>query len=152
MKTIINKLKAFAFFITFVTFVFSFGSCLDDTKSTVEVVKEEVVKAKLTASPWKIGQVTVGGVDQSSLYPNLVITFTEKGFTTVNGGVIWPATGTWVFTSSNATSIETSNGLMIDIAEITDTTLKLVLQWDKTTIGTGRSKSISGLHVFSFGK
>jgi hypothetical protein len=114
--------------------------------------KQEEVKAVLTASPWKVNTVSVDGVDKTVTYKDLGITFTGTSFTSVNGAAIWPASGTWTFTSATATAFTRDDGLVVTIQEATATSLKLGLTWNKNTLKTGRTESISGAHVFSFSK
>lgn len=114
--------------------------------------KQEEVTTKLTAATWKVQSVMVGGIDKSSVYPDLNLTFTDTGFTSTNGEAVWPASGTWSFTDANATAITRDDGLTVTLQEVTDTSLKLALTWNKTTLGPGRVASVSGQHVFSFGK
>lgn len=127
----------------------TFMSCGEDGPS---VSKESEVRAKLISAQWKIDEVEVDGSDQSDVYADLKLTFTSTGYTSINGGVIWPASGTWTFTTKEANSITRNDGLQIEIEEITDTMLKLALSWDETTIGPGRVRSVSGQHVFTFNK
>lgn len=114
--------------------------------------KQEEVKAILTASPWKVNTVSVDGVDKTITYKDLGITFTATEFTSVNGAAIWPASGSWAFTSAAATAITRNDGLVVTIQEATATSLKLALTWNKNTLTTGRTNSVSGAHVFSFRK
>lgn len=120
----------------------------DDPKPTAE----ENVKSLLTASPWKMSLVLVDNADQTALYKDLVVNFSNTVFNSVNGGSVWPKDGSWSFTDSNATAILRSDGVVVTILEVDATTLKLQMQWTKTTIGGGRSSSISGKHVFAFVK
>jgi hypothetical protein len=99
-----------------------------------------------------MSSVSVDGTDKTSLYKDLSLKFTATGFTSTSGGVIWPASGTWTFTSADATAIKRDDGLEVTLQEVTDTSLKLALTWSKTTIGPGRVESVNGKHVFSFGK
>ena len=117
-----------------------------------EKTKAEEVTAKLTASQWKVGSVTVDGVDQSSLFKNFNITFSSTNFTTTNGGVVWPASSNWSFTDTNATGFSRSDGITVQLQEITDTSLKMSMAWSKNTLGPGRIESVKGQHVFTMGK
>jgi len=130
-------------------FVLLLSSCSEDTEAPSA---EDVVKAKLISSTWKMTSVLVDGTDKTSVYAGLNVSFTSSGFTTVNGGVVWPASGSWEFTSDQATAIKRNDGLTIEIISITDNNLKLGLTWSKSTVGTGRVSSVNGAHVFSFGK
>ncbi|HEY5691306.1 MAG TPA: hypothetical protein VIS49_07620 [Cyclobacteriaceae bacterium] len=113
------------------------------------IIKVQVIKL-LTAAPWNLSSVDVDGVDQTSVYNGLIITFSDDTFTSSNGGAVWPATGTWVFTDEQATAFERDDGLIVTIQEITETSLKLALTWNETTVGSGRTGSVSGNNVFSF--
>lgn len=112
----------------------------------------DAVKAKLTAAnPWNIQTATVDGVDQTALYKGLTLTFTATGFTSTNGGTVWPASGTWLFNNTEGTSIKRDDGLIIAI-EVTDTTLKLSYTLANTTLGGGRVESLKGAQVLTFTK
>ena len=126
------------------------GGASDPTPTPVS--KQDEVKAKLTSPTWKMQSVTVDGTDKTSIYKDLSLKFSATGFTSTNGGIVWPTTGTWTFTSTEATAIKRDDGLVVTLQEVTDTSLKLALTWSKTTLGSGRIESVSGQHVFSFGK
>ena len=125
-----------------------FSSC---DKPVTPPTPEEITSALLTASgvTWKIQDVKVDGVDKTSLFTGLTLKFTAGSFTTTNGGPVWPASGTWMFTSDQATTIRRNDNIEVQV-QVTATSLKLTLAWDKDTIGPGRSKSVHGQHVFSF--
>jgi hypothetical protein len=106
--------------------------------------------SKLTANNWIMQSVTVDGVDKTPVYAGLTIKFTDTAFTTTHGGVVWPASGTWHWTNSEQTVFERNDGLPVT-AEVTDSTLKLSLVWNQTTLG-GRIQSVAGQHVFNFVK
>jgi hypothetical protein len=134
--------------ITLISLLVNFSGCSSDKA----ISKQEEVTAALTSGAWKVKTVTVDGVDKTSTYKDLSLTFTATSFTSTNGGVIWPASGTFTFTDANATAIKRNDNLEIQIQEATATSLKLGLNWTKTTLGSGRVESIGGLHVFSFSK
>ena len=128
-------------------------SCKSSSDDPAPVVsKEDEVSALLTSATWKMSTVTVDGADKTSIYKDLKLTFTSTGFTSVNGGAVWPASGTWDFTSAEATAIKRNDGVEVTLQEVTDASLKLALIWNKNTLGPGRIESVSGQHVFSFGK
>ena len=114
--------------------------------------KQDEVKAILTSPTWKMQSVTVDGTDKTSIYKDLSLKFSASGFTSTNGGAVWPASGTWSFTNTDATAVKRDDGLEVKLQEVTETSLKLALTWSKTTLGPGRIESVSGQHVFSFGK
>lgn len=133
---------ATATLIVLITQLTSCGSKSDPTPSA-----QDAVKAKLIANNWTVQSVSVDGVDQTSVYTGLTIQFTATSFTTTNGKVVWPASGTWSFTSPEATTIIRDDGIEVKV-EVMDTTLKLTLTWTKSTLGGGRVESIKGVNVF----
>jgi hypothetical protein len=111
-----------------------------------------VVKAKLTAATsWKVQSATVDGVDQTAIYKNLALSFSATGYTSTNGGAVWPASGTWSFNNTDGTAVKRDDGLIITV-EVTDTTLKLSYTWTKTTLSGGRAESVKGSQVLTFTK
>lgn len=111
----------------------------------------DAVKAKLTAvSSWKMQSATVDGVDQTAIYKGLALSFSATGYTSTSGGAVWPASGTWSFTSTDATSVKRDDGLIIAV-DVTDSALKLTYTWTKTTLG-GRVDSIKGQTVLNLTK
>src|SRR6478609_10455468 len=87
----------------------------DPNPSPPEQTAAQKVTAKLTSAAWKVGTVTVDGTDQSALFKNFTITFTSTGFTTVNGGAVWPASSNWTFTDTNATGFARGDGVTVQL-------------------------------------
>jgi hypothetical protein len=112
---------------------------------------EEVTIKKLTASTWMMKTVTVDNVDQTAVYKGLTIKFTSTGFSTTSGGIVWPSSGTWTFNSTDGTTIKRDDGIIVTVLA-SDSSLKLTLNWTKTTLGKGRVSSVSGKNEFTFGK
>ena len=155
MKNNYTKRVALAFLlITTVATIVHLSGCKGGAADPAPAVasKQDEVKAKLTSPTWKMQSVTVDGTDKTSIYKDLSLKFSASGFTSTNGGAVWPASGTWTFTSAEATAIKRDDGLVVTLQEVTDTSLKLALTWSKTTLGPGRVESVSGQNVFSFGK
>jgi len=109
---------------------------------------QDQAKALLTAAPWKLQSSSVDGVDQTALYNGFVITFSSSGYAASNGGVIWPAAGTWSFQGTSTTAISRNDGLAVGI-QLTSTSLVMTLNWTATTLGGGRSESTKGNNVFT---
>lgn len=114
--------------------------------------KTDHVKEILTANTWNLQTVTVDDVDQTSFYTGMTLSFTNTGYFTVNGGLVWPAMGAWKFADNTGKVITRSDDLTVTIDEASTTKLVLKLMWVKTTLGGGRSASVRGEHVFVFGK
>lgn len=120
-------------------------SCGSDPNPTAQ----DKVLRMLTANNWIMQTVTVDDVDKTDFYNGLTIVFTTSNYSTTNGGGIWPASGTWTFTSSDGTTIQRDDGTEIYV-DVTNTTLKLTFTWNEVTLGNGRISSLTGLHVFTF--
>ena len=110
------------------------------------------VKEILKANTWKMTGVTVDGTDKTSVYTGLTLSFTDTNYTTTNGGVVWPASGTWSFADATGKLITRSDGLSITVEEAIATSIKLKLTWEEGALGGGRAAAVAGVHVFSFGK
>lgn len=131
----------------------SCGKSDDTTPDTPQTKQEEVTQALVgsggSGKTWKIQSLTVDGVDETSTVKGMTIKFSSTTFTVTNGGPVWPSNGSWTFSSTEASSIKLDNGTEVKV-EVTDTTLKLSLTWNKNTFGPGRVESISGQQVFVF--
>jgi hypothetical protein len=101
-----------------------------------------------TPVPWKLQSSSVDGVDKTALYNGFAITFTSSGFTTTNGGAIWPASGKWSFQGTGTTTIVRNDGVSVQI-QVSSTSLVMTVAWTSTTLGSGRTESTSGNNVFT---
>jgi hypothetical protein len=110
----------------------------------------ERIKSLLQSATWKLQQVKVDGIDQTTLFAGMTLTISGDQFTTTNGGVVWPASGGWTFADVTGRSIDRNDGVQIAVDEITTTLLVLRLTWDKATFAAGRNASVKGVHVFTF--
>jgi hypothetical protein len=151
MKASNKIVTRFIFSVMAIVAITSFSNCGNDTDTPIPS-KQEEVKALLTASAWKVNTVSVDDKDQTTTYKDLGLTFTNTSFTSTNGAAIWPASGTWAFTSDAATAFTIDGGLEVTLQEVTATSLKLALTWSKSTLSSGRQESLSGKHVFTFRK
>lgn len=115
----------------------------------------EINLNRLTAHNWNLVKVTVDGVDKTSLFSDLALQWSKANtFSAVNGGVMWPSTGTWSFTDDSGktlfVSLNNIGDVEVTIETLNNTSLVISLFWDKTTLGEGRVRSIEGAHVFEF--
>jgi hypothetical protein len=128
------------------TCVFFFSCSGDDEPS-----KADQVRSKLTSGTWKIQSVTIGEEDGMEFFEDLALTFQKSNFTTVNGGPVWPASGSWDFTNDQATAILRGDGVEVTLVSVDETTLECTLYWNETVLG-GRVKAVEGNHRFVFTK
>jgi hypothetical protein len=145
MKTTTIK-SATSIFVLLLLAIWNVG-CGSDDPSPTEI---EEIKASMTSGTWKVQSVDVDGIEKTSVYSSLKLTFTETTFTSTNGGAIWPATGTWSFADKTGKLVKRGDGVEITVDESSTTLLKLKLSWAETTLGGGRTSSVSGQHIFTF--
>jgi hypothetical protein len=122
----------------------------DEPMSNEEKVSQLLIGSGTSTKVWKMKSVTVDGVDKSTVYSGLILKFSEGQFTATNGEPVWPASGTWSFSSSEATAIKRNDGTEIQVI-VTETSLTLTMSWSKTTFEPGRVGSVSGQHKFEMG-
>lgn len=118
-------------------------------KSSPSPTEAERVATILKKGSWKIVTVTIDNTLGNS-YAGMTLSFTSSGYSATNGAPVWPASGTWTFTNDTAKVLKRDDGLEVTIEAIDDAGLVLSLSWSKTTLGKGRTQSISGKHVFVF--
>ena len=134
-----------------VFFLASIQSCKKKKGEDPEPTEAEKTTVLLTKATWKLQTLTIDGVADDGFFKDLQVTFTDTGFTAVNGDPIWPASGNWTFTDANARKMKRGDGVEVIIDEITETGFTATIIWDKTTTG-GRVESVPGRHVFKFGQ
>lgn len=143
----LNRPIVYLFSLAVVILLSVLSGCGDSSPSAIEVTSNQ-----LKANQWRISSVMVDATDQTALFTNMTLSFTATDYNTTNGKAVWPASGTWSFTDDTGKKIKRSDNVEVLITEITDTTLKLSLNWTTGTFGPGRVSSIAGNHVFSFVK
>ncbi|WP_089241153.1 hypothetical protein [Belliella buryatensis] len=128
----------------------SISSC--EKKEIPDLTEEQVRQINLTTSAWRLERVTVDGMNQTDIYRDLQLNFSASSYTSTNGRVIWPETGTWEFTDETNTVIRRDDGLLVTIQVVTSNSLILALTWESGSITTGRIAAVSGNHIFEFGR
>ena len=124
---------------------------LDSCKGDDDPSPADKNKKIISSGTWKIGNVTVGGVDQTNLFTGFTLQFTSAGtYTSTNGSPVWSASGTWSFKDKTGIVVVRDDGKEVGVTTITDASLVLTMNWDKTTLGSGRLSSVAGEHVFTF--
>lgn len=119
-------------------------------KGSDPVPETDRVRGFLTGTAWQVSQVSIDGVSKTSSFSGLTLTFTATGYTTANGRLVWPATGTWQFKDDTGKLLLRSDGVEVTITDVTTTTLSLSFNWATTTLGPGRVTSTAGKHDFQF--
>lgn len=140
-----HALKSIYTAITLCTLV---AVCIISSCKKNGISPQEVAKKRLIGQAWNIKSVTVDGVDKTSMYTGMTITFTATSYSSTNGGVIWPSSGTWSFKSTDGTTLLRNDGTELTVL-VADTSLDISLFWPERTLG-GRAYSLMGNHKFSF--
>ncbi len=102
--------------------------------------------------------VTVNGLAVPELFEDFSIKFTSTGtggtYTTTGTTPVWARSGTWTFVGDDGLKFKREDNLEVTITDITQTSLKLSLEWDETTFSerVGGSKSLAGTTVFTLSK
>jgi len=102
----------------------------------------------LKSTTWKLNRVTIDGVDKTNDYTGMTLKISDGTYTSTNGEPVWPASGTWKLIDN--TTAERDGSEAVHINGVTETSLTLSLDWQKTTLGEGRLSSIKGAYSFEF--
>lgn len=102
----------------------------------------------LKSTTWNLSRVTVDGVDKTSDYAGMTLKISEGSYTSTNGEPVWPTSGVWKLVDSKTAERDGSETVRMDV--LSETTLTLSLDWQKTTFGPGRISSIQGAYSFEF--
>ena len=112
-----------------------FGLCLiaacksEDEGDTIPKTEEELQLEKLSKT-WIPGFIQRDGVDVTGEFSGFTLTFTQnKTYTAVNGGEVFPASGTWEFATGNLNRMVRDDGVVMEVV-VTATTLNLQFQID----------------------
>jgi hypothetical protein len=131
---------------------------------TPEPTQKEKVTAKLIAGNGTWTPAASGiSVNQSgtitdvtqTLFKDFTIKFTATTITTAGTTPVWLRSDTWHFKDDAATVIVRGmDNKEITMTFVSDTQLKLSLQWDKTTTAPagGRVESVPGIYEFTLNK
>jgi hypothetical protein len=130
----------------FVLIIFYSAACSKHSQTAAEKNTATLIGS---GGAWNLSSVMVGGVDQTSMYSGMTLNFTATAYATTGGKLVWPASGTWSFASSDGRVIKRSDGIDISVTNINSNTLVLELDWASSTF-SGRVSSTAGHHVFTF--
>lgn len=128
-----------------VSFEVKFAGCSKEETLTPNQQTEQLLSRQL----WELTSVTIDNIS-SDLYSGLTISFNSTTYTSLNGGAIWPASGSWSFLGEKGDKILRDDGLEITIETINASQLVINFIWTKTTSTGGRFYSLKGLHRMTF--
>ncbi|HNP18286.1 MAG TPA: hypothetical protein PKL31_07635 [Fulvivirga sp.] len=118
-------------------------------ETEVQRVTKLLVGDATSGTQWNILSVKVDDIDYTEVFTGFTLTFSENGFTSTNGTIVFNDTDTWSFKDDTAKVITTSN-VDITIDEITEASLIFSFIWEGTVYGEGGRKSaVGGENVFT---
>ena len=131
--------------------MFSLLRCGGDDGPPPEPAQQKAFK--MLKGTWKIsgGSIKVGGVDESTQYPGFSLSFTEKNYTSSNGGKLFSENGSWSWKDKDP---EKAKNITLDGKEITITELtasKLVFTFTFSS-GGSVAAGISGNYTVTLSK
>lgn len=136
----------------------TYSACDKPVVEPPDPTAAEATTALLKGSAWVMSDVKVDDV-VLDLYKNLNISFTADAdgkngkYKSVNGGVVWPASGTWAFKNDEAKAMVRDDGLEIGIDAITEKTMTISFtRTGDTVFEGGRNKAVGGKHVMTLGR
>ncbi|MGE0587373.1 MAG: hypothetical protein AB7O48_02280 [Cyclobacteriaceae bacterium] len=121
-------------------------------KKDEPTAQEQVTKMLTSAEAWQDPIVTVDDVDQSALYTDFVISFSNTNYTSANGSPVWKSAGTWVFKDEMAQIMIFDGVQEVEITSISNEELELSVQWNEDTFEPGRTRSVKGKNKFKLKK
>ena len=136
--------------ISFLSALLFIGACTTDPAPDPE---DEYLKK--ISSTWRIASAQLDGKEVTGSFPQLTLTLNgdHTYSTTHSVGKIWPASGsfTLVATSTDGMyNINRNDGVLLTVADLTATSIKLRFQY--TAPPNGRENSVSGQYEFVFNK
>jgi len=126
-----------------------YSSC-DKAEAVVDLLPTEQELFVIDISKnWNIsnnGSITQDGVDITSQFPNFVVIFGNKTYSSSGGFNLWlDGSGTWDFANSETTTEIVVDGVPMDV---TLNSSSLMLSWSNAAIG-GRMSSVTGNFIIN---
>lgn len=124
------------------------NNCSKHNGPTTEDIQKQTSQ-KLQAATWKVKTVLRDGVDVTTDYTNFTLTIAASTYTTTNGSLAWPASGTWAFQNQSTTQVIRDGSLPVDFVLSTDaTSLSLTFTIATSTYIGGRTNGLKGNYEF----
>jgi hypothetical protein len=135
--------------------IFQYSSCKSGGDDPVPATEIEKVSKLLigdgtVGTTWTVSTVTVDGIDYSEVFTGFTLTFSEAGFNSTNGTVVFDVSDSWTL-NDTATKLTAGNGLELTITELTDNKFVFSFLWDETVFG-GRSNAVGGENIFTMSR
>ena len=121
----------------------------DDKPDKPEETPQQKASKILLSGSWKLsgGSIKVDGKDESTQYPGFSLSFTKTGYTSIQGGKLFNASGTWKWKDGKTDKLITLGTKELTITELTSS--KVVFKF--TFAGAGAA-GIAGSYVVTLTK
>lgn len=124
-------------------------NCNKHHDPTPDDIQQQASK-KLQAATWKVKTVLRDGMDITTDYTNFTLTIAASTYTTTNGGLAWPASGTWAFQGQSTTTVIRDGSIPVDFVLADDgSSLKLNFTIESSTYTGGRENGLKGAYEFN---
>ena len=109
------------------------------------------VSKKLMSATWKATNVTRDGVNVTSDFASMTLTVAASTYSTSNGGLAWPSSGSWSFASGSSTEVVRDGAITVVISmDKNATQLSTDFVISTSTYKAGRGNSLQGQYHFDF--
>lgn len=136
---------------TFVTIYLAallLSNCNKHDDPTPADIQQQTSK-KLQSAPWKVKTVLRNEVDITQDYTNFTLTISASAYATTNGGLAWPASGTWAFQGQSTTTVIRDGVIPVDFVLSSDaSSLKLNFTIETSNYTGGRENGLKGAYEF----
>lgn len=106
---------------------------------------------KLRAGAWTPAEVKRDGVIITTEYTSMRLTIDTNTYSTTNGGLAWPSSGTWTFPEGSTTTILRDNAVLITFVLSSDAkTLDMDFVIAERQYIAGRVTGLEGVYHFKF--
>jgi hypothetical protein len=123
-------------------------SCKKSDPTTEDIQNQ--ISRKFQSSTWKVRNVQRDGVDVTSDYSGFMLNIGSGTYTTVNGSLAWPASGTWAFKSQSTTQVIRDGSIPVDfVFDDPNKSLTLTFTITQSTYTNGRTSALQGGYIFS---
>ena len=128
------------------------SNCSKNLDLTTAEIQQQTSN-KLQAGIWKVNAVLKDGVDITADYANFTLTIGANNYTTINGGLAWPASGTWAFQGQSTTAVVRDGTTPVDFELSKDaSSLKLNFTIETSTYANGRVHGLKGAYEFDLAR
>lgn len=151
-----NRFNALTVAVLYCLVCFTGCKSKNEDPKPLELTEQENVAAILTSGTWSPASsagITLAEIDVTSDYfAGFTLRFTSDRLFTTGTTPVWLRQDTWRFKdNSSDIIIRGQDDKEITIIRITDTELKLALEWTETTYG-GKTNSLPGTYTFTLTK